>query len=126
MSIEALGYIDSFFESIDVPYEFMEWTGNEVPETYFIGEYQEIDSLTKQEDGLQESSFTIEGFSRGSWLELMDIKEKIEKRISTTAILGNKSGFAVFYSQCLVIPTGDHELKRIQITLNIKEWKVDV
>ena len=126
MSIEALGYIDSFFESIDVPYEFMEGTGNEVPETYFIGEYQEIDSLTKQEDGLQESSFTIEGFSRGSWLELMDIKEKIEKRISTTAILGNKSGFAVFYSQCLVIPTGDYELKRIQITLNIKEWKVDV
>ena len=94
--------------------------------TNFIGEYQEIDSLTKQEDGLQESSFTIEGFSRGSWLELMDIKEKIEKRISTTAILGNKSGFAVFYSQCLVIPTGDYELKRIQITLNIKEWKVDV
>jgi len=125
MSNEVLGYIDSFMESLDIPYEFMEWTGDEIPEMYFVGEYQEIDSLTKEEDGFQETTFILTGFTRGKWILLEEAKGKIEKGITKTAILENNSGVAFSYGHSLVVPTGDAELKRIEINLNIKEWKVN-
>lgn len=36
----------------------------------------------------------------------------------------NCSCVAVFYDSAFPVPTGDGELKRIQINLSIKEWKV--
>lgn len=125
MTIETLGYIDSFMENLDIPYEFMEWTGYEIPEVYFVGEYQETESQTKEEDGFQETSFILTGFTKGAWYLLEEAKEKIEKGITTTAILDDESGVAIFYGSALVVPTGDAELKRLQINLNIKEWKVN-
>lgn len=122
MSISALDYIRDFMKSKGIPYKFMEWKG-EPPEMYFIGEYQEIESETKEEDGYQETQFILTGTTRGSWLSLEEAKETIEKGITTTAILDD-SGIAVFYGNALVIPTGDAELKRIQINLTIKEWRV--
>ena len=35
------------------------------------------------------------------------------------------SAVAIFYATSLVVPTGDAELKRIQINLDVKEWSVN-
>ena len=122
MTIESLKFINKKLEENNINYEFMQWS-KDIVYPYFVGEYQEAESLN--EDGLQESTFILTGFSKGSWLNLEQAKEKIEKIFnSVTVILPSGNAMAVFYSGSLVVPTGDAELKRIQINLAIKEWKV--
>ena len=121
MRTETLSYIADSLESLGVPYSFMEWKGK-VPETYFVGEYQETESVS--EDGEQESQFILTGTTRGSFLSLEQYKETIEDKIESTAILDSGSGVAIFYGYSFPVPTGDAALKRIQINLTVKEWKV--
>lgn len=124
MSIEALEYINKLIKSLISNYRFIEWKGD-VPKIYWIGEYQEVASTTKEEDGMQETTFILTGTTRGEWLSLEEDKTKIEKGITQTATLENGSGVAIFYGNTLVIPTGDATLKRIQINLTVKEWRKD-
>ena len=123
MSKTALKFIADTLEDLGIDYEFGYWSTYPVPDPYFIGEYSEPESLTKEEDGYQEIDFILTGTSR-EWILLENVKEKIEKNISKTAILPNGNGIAVFYAGYLTIPTGDAELKRIQINLTVKEWSV--
>ena len=120
-----LNVIASAMSDMKLNYAFMEWK-DEPAFPFFVGEYQESPSLT--EDGLQETTFILTGFSRGTWQELEQAKEKIEKYFSKvsgkTVITEQGSAVAVFYSYSLVVPTEDAELKRIEINLDVKEWKV--
>lgn len=125
MSIAALKYIASLMQSVGVPYQFMRWNSGQPPDCYFVGEYIETDSTTKEEDGHQESTFILRGFTRKTWMLLEEAKEKIEHGVPKTAILEDGSGIAVFYGSASVVPTGEAELKSIKINLNIQEWKVN-
>lgn len=120
-----LDVIASAMSDMGLNYAFMEWK-DEPAFPFFVGEYQESPSLT--EDGLQETTFILTGFSRGTWQELEQVKEKIEKYFSKvsgkTVITEQGSAVAVFYSHSLVVPTEDAEMKRIEINLDVKEWKV--
>lgn len=124
MSIAALKFISDTLDSLNINYQFGEWSTNPVPDPYFVGEYTESESLTREEDGLQEITFMLTGTGT-NWLTLEQAKALIENNISKTAILPNGNGIAVFYAGSLIVPTGDTELKRIQINLNIKEWSVN-
>lgn len=125
MSVAALKHINDSFKSLGINYEFGTWT-SDVVYPYFVGEYQEMPSVN--EDGLQETTFMVTGFSRGSWLDLEQAREKIESHFGKIggdmATTESGSVVAVFYDSTLVIPTGDAELKKIQINLTIKEWSV--
>lgn len=118
-----LKYISDRMEALGIEYEFMEWTHSTIPDPYFVGEYAELESQSREESGYQETTFLLTGTGR-TWIDLERAKLKIENNISETAVLDNGSGIAVFYAGSLVIPTGDAELKRIQINLRIEEWKV--
>ena len=124
MSISALKFISEKLERLKIPYAFEEWTANEVPDPYFVGEYNEVESTEREENGYQETTFILRGTGR-KWLGLEQAKEIIENNITETAILPNGNGIAVFYSNSFPVPTGDAELKRIQINLTIKEWRVN-
>ena len=124
MSISTLRFISEKLEKLKIPYAFEEWTGNEVPDPYFVGEYNEVESTEREENGYQETTFILTGTGR-KWLGLEQAKEIIENNITETAILPNGNGIAVFYSNSFPVPTGDAELKRIQINLTIKEWRVN-
>nr|DAH11635.1 MAG TPA: hypothetical protein [Caudoviricetes sp.] len=124
MSISALKFISEKLERLKIPYAFEEWTANEVPDPYFVGEYNEVESTEREENGYQETTFILTGTGR-KWLGLEQAKEIIENSITETAILPNGNGIAVFYSNSFPVPTGDAELKRIQINLTIKEWRVN-
>ena len=124
MSISALKFISKKLERLKIPYAFEEWTANEVPDPYFVGEYNEVESTEREENGYQETTFILTGTGR-KWLGLEQAKEIIENNITETAILPNGNGIAVFYSNSFPVPTGDAELKRIQINLTIKEWRVN-
>ena len=130
MSKEVLNIISNAMSFLELEYGFAEYAGNEngkIVYPYFVGEYQEAESFT--EDGLQEMVFLLTGFTRGSWLELEEAKEKIEKHFNKVSgrvgITSSGSAVAIFYAHSLIVPTGDAELKSIQINLNVKEWKVN-
>lgn len=129
MSKAGLKIISDAMESLGLSYSFMRYDvgeGEEVPDIYFVGEYQEAEPM--DESGLQESTFLVTGFSRGPWLALEEAKEKIAAYFNKvgghTVIADNGSAVAVFYSNGLVVPTEDAELKRIQINLDVREWSV--
>lgn len=127
MTTDGLNFISAAMESAGILYEFMEYTSAiDSISAYWVGEYSEAEPVT--EDGLQETQFILTGTGKGSWLELEEQKEKIEQLFPAiagrTAILDNKSGIAVFYGNAFPVPTGDGFLKRLQINLTVKEWKV--
>lgn len=125
MSEAALKYVADLMEGMGIPYEFMEWNSGLPPDCYFVGEYIENPSETKEEDGHQETTFVLRGFTRQSWMLLEQAKWKIEKNVTKTAILDDGSGIAVFYESGMPVTTGDPEMKSIKINLNIQEWKVN-
>lgn len=118
-------YVNSMMEGIPLPYDLMRWTKKEIPDVYFVGEFNEIPVTTKAENGRQDVTVILRGFTRGTWLSLMEAKEKIEKRCAKTVILSDGTGLAVFYDSCMPVPTGDADLKSIKINLTIQEWKVN-
>lgn len=126
MMKQTLKVISDAMKSLGIEYDLGVYSGNPIIYPYFVGEYVESESNT--EDGFQETEFMLNGFSRESWLELENAKEKIEnyfnKVSGKTVIADNGSAVAIFYANSLIVPTGDAELKRIQINLTIKEWKV--
>ena len=127
MTKATLNLISRAMKEMGIEYALVEYKKKPVVYPYFVGEYQEFEATTS--DGLHESTFILTGWGRGSWLELENAKEKIAEyfgRVSAkTVILDNGSGVAVSFSDSQIVPTGDAELKRIQINLNVKEWMVN-
>lgn len=123
MSVAALKYVSDLMQSMGLPYAFGRWEIRP-PDMYFVGEYIEEESPTREEDGASTTAFILRGYTRGSWLLLEQAREKIEKNASQTAILPDGTGIAVFYDYGTIVPTGDADLKSIKINLEIQEWKV--
>lgn len=123
MTIDSLKFISDTLTGAGINYEFWEWT-SPVKYPYFVSEYSESEPVN--EDGMQESEVILNGFTRESYLELETAKSKIETLFSNmTTILPNGNGLAIFYAGSFVVPTGDEELKKIEIHLRINEWKVN-
>lgn len=130
MSSEVLAVIKDAMDKMGLNYAFMEYIAADdepLPKTYFVGEYQELEPVN--EDGEEDTVFILTGFSREKWIQLEDAKEKIKKYFpqstGKTAITESGSTIAVFYTNSLPIPVEDDELKKIQINLIVKEWKVE-
>ena len=124
MTSEALILIDSCMKELGLNYAFLEWKGTPIY-PYFTGEYSETD--VPSEDGRSEATFILTGFSRTTALALEEAKEAIRRlfKDGKTAITSSGNGVAIFYSNAFPVPTEDAELKKIQINLIIKEWKVN-
>lgn len=124
MRIASLQFVNDRILSLGLPYSYMEWA-EPPPDDYFVGECLEQPSLTLEENGHQKTTFILRGWTSGSWLNLETYKEKIERNISTTAILEDGTGIAIFYESAMVVPTGVAGWKSIKINLEIQEWKVN-
>ena len=119
----VLKTIKEELNSIDVPYEFMRWT-SAVKYPYFVGEYSE--TPTDTEDGYEESTMMLTGTTKGLWLELENIKEKIKNHFPNPYGLRKSTGdgtVVIFYENSFPVDTGESDLKRIQINLKIKKWR---
>lgn len=127
MRKSTLKKINEVLENSEINYEFGEWN-SEIVYPYFVGEYQESPEMN--EDGMQETSFILNGFHRGSIIDLQEAKEVIEKQFDSVSggIAGideDGMGYAILYENSMFIPLENSDLKRIQINLSIKEWKVN-
>lgn len=125
MRIATLQYLNGILvDALGIPYAYGEWA-EEPPDDFFVGESIEVASLTMEEDGRQETTFILRGYTSGEWLKLLTYQEKIERNITRTAILDDGTGVAVFYDSAMVVPTGVAGWKSIKINLKIQEWKVN-
>lgn len=109
--------------ALGVPYEFMRWTSENI-DLYFVGEYSETVPTT--EEGSKEISLILTGTTKQSFLVLEEFRELIESHFDPIdgfrkSIDGDSA--AIFYENAFPIPTGDANLKRIQINLRGKEWR---
>lgn len=124
MTKNALKVISDAMDSLNLNYGFGEYNGT-ISYPYFVGEYSEAESLN--EDGLQESTFMIQGWSRNKWIDLENAKESIRAfftDVGKTFMQTDGSCVVVCYGSSMIIPEDDPELKRMQINLIIKEWMV--
>lgn len=122
--MNKLGFIAEQLGKISVPYEFGEWTAR-IVYPYFTGEITEEPVTT--ESGLEESTMILNGFHRGKYIDLEMVKEKIKAHFHPVHGLSgwtDDGAIVVFYDGSFSVPTGEQDLKRIQINLKIKEWKV--
>ena len=121
--MDKLAFIAEQMDRISVPYEFLQCS-SKIEYPYFVGEITEEPTMT--EDGSEESTLLLTGFHRGTMTDLLTVKEKIKKHFpSVYGLRGDTEGgaIAVFFDGFLSIPTGEADLKKIQINLKIKEWK---
>lgn len=127
MSINILKATSDGMAAAGLNYEFGEWTSDPVY-PYWTGEYQEVEPMN--ESGMQEGTLILTGWHRGSYLELEQEKEKIKNEFPKTGgklvTADDGSVVAIFYANAIGgIPTGDAELKKIQVNLTVKEWSVE-
>lgn len=121
--MDILKFMYAQMNVLEIPYEFGEWT-SEIQYPYFVGEMTDQEATT--EDGMEEYTFVLNGFHRGKILDLEKVKETIKKHFDTIhgVRIANESGaIAAFYSHSAYLPTGEAELKRVQINIKIKRWK---
>lgn len=123
--MDKLRFINEQMDILSVPYELNEWT-EKVSYPYFTGEFTEVPIMN--EDGSEETEVILTGFCRGkgAYMKLVSHMKKIKKHFDPIYGLRaatDSGSIAVFFSGSFPVPTGEAELKRIQINLTIKEWK---
>lgn len=119
----VLGIISAELNNIGVPYEFMMWTAP-VSGRYWVGEYSE--TVTDAEDGYGEGTIILTGTTSKAWLELMQDRQKINDHFPSVGGFRkttDKGAVVIFYDNSFPVPTGEADLKRIQINLHVKTWK---
>lgn len=122
MSEEVLAWMDTLLSGLGINYQYGVWSTRPVPFPYFVGEMDE--DLIESEDGMQQCTFMLTGTGR-SLLELERVKNKIKKLNDTRAILENGSGVALFYDGAYSVPIDEADMRRMQVNLQIKEWRVN-
>ena len=121
--MDKLKFISEQMESIGIPYEFMEWT-SEITYPYYVGEITE--DTVEAEDGEEHSTMLLTGFSRGKMIDLIKDKDKIKSHFPPVyGRRGQTDGgaIAVFFDGFFPIPSGEADLYKIQINLQIIEMK---
>ena len=124
MTTQAMKYIEDLMQSMGIPYDFMTWQAPTIPERYYVGEYTEVESPYEEESGYQETSFMLTGFTNSAWSLLENDKAAI-KKVLPKVFFSDGSACAVLYANAFPIRQDNISLKRMQINLTIKEWKVN-
>ena len=125
--MDKLKFIKEQMDILGIPYEFGEWTSTTIQYPYFVGEVTE--DATTTEDGYESTTFILNGFHRGTYMDLEEVKAKLYKHFHSIHGLRattDSGAIAVFYGGAFYVPTNEADLKRIQINLIIKEWKGDL
>ena len=116
-------FIKQQMNILAVPYELGGWE-SKVIYPYLTGEFTEVPTMT--EDGYEETEVILTGFHRGKYIDLLDLKNRIKQHFHPICGLSANTDSGViigFYNGSFPVPTGEADLKRIQINLLIKEWK---
>lgn len=120
---DILAIINDQLEGLGLNYEFGKMTRSPPQYPYWVGDYTEPGGMT--EDGKEEPTVILTGFSRGKFIELETQKAAIKEhfRHGISVITESGSAVVVFYGGSFNIPLEDDDLKKCQVNLSIKSWK---
>lgn len=124
--MDKLKFFSEQMDTLQINYQFGEWK-SDVVYPYTVGEISE--EVTDTEDGAERSTMLLTLFHRGEYKDMETIKNKIKRHFPHFCGLRAKTesgAIAVFYENCFYVPSGEADLKKMQINLSIKEWKGDV
>lgn len=125
MSLAAMKFITDMMKDIGVPFAFLQWNAD-IPTRYWVGSCIEPESLTRDENGKQDTTVILQGYAgKADWMLLFQDKETIEKHASRTAILPGGTGIAVSYEGADNVPVGDSDIVSMKINLEVQEWRVN-
>ena len=122
--MEKLKFINEQLTALGINYEYGEWS-TEITYPYFTGELTEEPTLA--EDGCEESTLILNGFHRERQIALEEVKEIIKRHFHPNYGCRGKTAngrIVVLFDGSFYVPGEEAELKRIEIHLKIKEWKV--
>lgn len=118
--VEILDFINTKLNEANISYEFGEWTST-VTYPYFVGTFSETEN--RYEDGYTTGTFTLDGWSRGTKIELLKAADTIKRLFADAREIAKSSAFHVHFGNILFIPTGEADLFRVSIILYTQEWK---
>lgn len=118
--VDLLEVIGRRLEEAGISYEYGEWTQG-VSYPYFVGSFMESDY--RYEDGCTAGTFTLDGWSRGSKLALVEASDKLKLIFQDLQEIQGNHLFHIRYGGALPVPTGEDELFKIMVTLFTYEWK---
>lgn len=116
----VLKYINHKLSEMNIPYEYYEWTGEDVY-PYFVGSYDHDNK--RYEDGYTSGRFTINGWTRGNMLELVNIGDEIVNTFTDHQVIIDDHLLYINVEINQTLPTGEEELKRLMIVLSVEEWE---
>lgn len=121
--IEVLNVISQQMESLHLNYEFGRMTKSPPTYPYWVGDYTQEEPMT--EDGLEQATILLMGFSRGNHLALETEKAAINDRFKHGVTVMTDTGAAVviFSAGNFNVPLETNDLKKCQVNLSIKIWK---
>ena len=126
MNKNTLAFISNALKAEQIPYCLGQWS-KVISYPYFVGEY--IDSEPVSESGESQGVFILTGFGLSDRLSLERIKERIERLFPVygkTRIFEDNSAAAVMFMSAAFLPVESDEIKKIEIKLRFKEWRVNI
>lgn len=121
--IEVLKELNKQLESIGLNYEFKEMSKSPPTYPYWVGDYTLDEPLN--EDGMEQSTILLTGFSRGTAMELEEDKALIKDHFKHDVSVITEAGSAVVFSYggCFTIPQDEFSIVKCQVNIIIKTWK---
>lgn len=104
-----------------INYQFNTWFGDLVF-PFWVSDYQE--TMFSSEQGYHEYVVTLTGTNKGSFLDLEKDRQKIEQLFTNYTYTEEGYGLAILYDNSIMIPSVDEQITRLEIHLNVKEWRV--
>lgn len=126
MTQEALSILRAAMADMRLPYALGQYRAAPLPETYFVGQWVDAEGFT--EDGREDSTMTLLGYSRAGLDALMTAARAIQARFPDygwTGLTSSGSGIAIAFAGVTALTDIDGAARRISINLNIKEWRVN-
>ncbi len=127
---KILNIINTEMKSAGIDYHFQKNKKSPPTYPYFVGEL--IPVVTGSEDGMKEFTLILDGFTRktaqssGDLLELLDAADVIEAHFPVVggfSTVVNNQAIVIHFVGCQPVESGDEQLNKIEITLQIKSWK---
>lgn len=122
MTTKTLELIKTMLTTAKINYAFQTLKSKAVTYPYWIGEFSE--NAPDDESGYRQSTFILTGTTDKTWLELHSQKDAIEELFrDKKAIHDNNHAVAFFVENSFEIPTQLDTIKRIQLNIQVQEWR---